>query len=296
MPLYINGNNIPNTGNVNFNGTSLTKVIFNGTTVWEKQVDINLLSGFQTKRVSAARNDNDYSDDRQDYNGWRIWSYNSLLTDAAYTSIKNNINAYDDEDDWSAEDHLCLPWSGLAIPSASLINLSSYRYLTVKVYSDKTKWLGGSEVTHEIAFYNSSGNKVAAYFLQPYGPIYNTTARSNGRGNVNLSIPHASVSHEEEDDDDNFEWYDITHTNSASIRYYSQDLWTPVQYEIDTCNQKKNGYSHTYMTYDNRGYFYVALDIPSGITSGTVMMLDGYAVSGGGRGHTFNVYECILRQ
>ena len=33
----------PNTGNVNFNGTSLTKVIFNGTTVWEKQTSLYLV-------------------------------------------------------------------------------------------------------------------------------------------------------------------------------------------------------------------------------------------------------------
>lgn len=36
MPLKYNGTTIPNTGTIRYNGTSLNKVIYNGTTVWEK--------------------------------------------------------------------------------------------------------------------------------------------------------------------------------------------------------------------------------------------------------------------
>ncbi len=36
MALIYNGTTIPNTATINYNGTSLTKVIYNGTTVWQK--------------------------------------------------------------------------------------------------------------------------------------------------------------------------------------------------------------------------------------------------------------------
>ena len=36
MAIKYNGTTIPDTGTIKYNGTSLTKVIYNGTTVWEK--------------------------------------------------------------------------------------------------------------------------------------------------------------------------------------------------------------------------------------------------------------------
>lgn len=36
MALIYNGTTIPNTATINYNGTSLTKIIYNGTTVWQK--------------------------------------------------------------------------------------------------------------------------------------------------------------------------------------------------------------------------------------------------------------------
>ena len=42
MPLIYNGTTIPNTGTIKYNNTSLNKVIYNGTTVWEKQQDYYL--------------------------------------------------------------------------------------------------------------------------------------------------------------------------------------------------------------------------------------------------------------
>lgn len=44
MSIIVNGGNNP--GAVTYNGTSLTKVVFNGTTVWEKQTHPQTLSQF----------------------------------------------------------------------------------------------------------------------------------------------------------------------------------------------------------------------------------------------------------
>ena len=38
MSLIVNGTTIPETGTVKFNGTSLSKIIYNGVTVWERWV------------------------------------------------------------------------------------------------------------------------------------------------------------------------------------------------------------------------------------------------------------------
>ena len=45
MSIIYNGTTIPNTGIIRYNNTSLNKVIYNGTTVWEKQQDYYLYNG-----------------------------------------------------------------------------------------------------------------------------------------------------------------------------------------------------------------------------------------------------------
>jgi hypothetical protein len=40
MPLIINGTTIPASGTINYNGTSLTEIIFNGVTVWQKSFTV----------------------------------------------------------------------------------------------------------------------------------------------------------------------------------------------------------------------------------------------------------------
>ena len=46
MPLVINGNTVPPTNTVTYNGTSLTKIVCNGSTVWNKAIS--------TKKVSVT--------------------------------------------------------------------------------------------------------------------------------------------------------------------------------------------------------------------------------------------------
>lgn len=52
MSLIVDGTNIPNTGDIYYNGTKLTKVICNGVTVWEKQtIPDTITSGLGVSRV-----------------------------------------------------------------------------------------------------------------------------------------------------------------------------------------------------------------------------------------------------
>jgi len=96
MPLIYNGTEIPNTSSINYNGTSLTKVIYNGVTVWEKYV---------------APVDNNYYIFKD--NAKRInYSYDIDGDDDAH--ITNDViyacEAEDDDDSWASA---CLMWWNL---------------------------------------------------------------------------------------------------------------------------------------------------------------------------------------
>ena len=61
MSIIYNGTTIPNTGIIRYNGTSLNKVIYNGTTVWEKFNGYLYYYGNEYTSFTGGWNDNGYS-------------------------------------------------------------------------------------------------------------------------------------------------------------------------------------------------------------------------------------------
>lgn len=61
MPLIINGTTIPSSGTINYNGTSLTKVIFNGVTVWQKSFKVISNGTLQNSSYVTSAPTNGYS-------------------------------------------------------------------------------------------------------------------------------------------------------------------------------------------------------------------------------------------
>lgn len=95
MSLIYNGTAIPNTGIIRYNGTELSKVIYNGITVWEKQQDYYLYNRENpTSSAFTAKLVREEDALTHTYTNYVCVSneYHASNKDAGFLKSKNKIN------------------------------------------------------------------------------------------------------------------------------------------------------------------------------------------------------------